>query len=1127
MEEQRNKILDEIYATEKSYVESMGLCIEYFYKELNGDKNPTQMTKEEVQDLFQHYDQILNINKGFKETLDRLKKENKLGLEIGKTFNTFIPFFKVYIPFVSHYDKVNVIMNKYEKDDSFYEAMLKIMNKIPTDVPLDLRSYLIMPVQRLPRYELLLKDLLRHTEESHPDYQNLQMAYEKIRQTTMMVNERSKEFEQRNNVLKVKELINGLNDFELIQPDRSLIMEGELIKVCKKANKPRYFYLFNDLIVYGIGFEKITVSEYFFLKTVKLNYDNRYEHSFQIINDTKSFSVICPDEKTKEKWMTAISKHVEIQRKISNTKEENSRPVWIQDTPNCLICQKQFTTLNRRHHCRKCGKCICGDCSKGKMVLKEGEAAERVCCYCYDPTGQTVKLRHTMRKMPSVDNPEEFFKTLKSPAEQKMEKRTRQRKKSQGVEPPERNDRKTFDELMCVSSPNILEQKETPVSPAPIVFDFVNDTDIHLASSFDKSFPTEVKTSKPKEKTDVKKVTLGEITSTKTSKEKEKKDKSHGETKLNLEMLSDDNNHDQLKDSKKSRSKSGSSSPRSRSHHSKRKQTLDIATQQEKIQPKETLTINIEPTVTSPAPTTTAPTSKRQKKTLSMPMHGKPNDKQLSIQTKIEEKKKQAMTPEQKKEAVLDGLTTLVNGYVESKSPKAVSPCIAEKEQPTQAFNTSFEETFDFSKASMETQSTPATTTATTATKTRKRSHKLRTNTTASEMSSPVINSSPSLGSERNSIPNTFDFNTETNLFNSPDVTPSSETKSPQPVTLWGSSVEEPSQPTPSSNTITMIDCGVVSSQQRMQPQNLAPSQRPLSLSITSVSDIPNTTVMPETFDFTKNDFNTIDMTSKPNETPIQPIEQPSQQQNQEHNSHHEKEQPKQENTPTYQSHHQPTETKETKEKPKRRRRLTSRDRTPSREEKSEQQEDLKKLDVFFQEHQSQQPEQTLVDSTLKVKSPRRHSRSRSRGSSKERKHNQSEESKKMEITIDKPEPTKQAKPSKIRPPKSPSPSFCSKTLPPQRTRHTHQPDEKKQPSSLFQQNVDPRRLSLTKRERIDLIQGKGSPRKEDQEEQKSSGLKRESQVMRNRRLFEEKSRQQKEELMRDSLLRLRFGDKK
>ena len=42
------------------------------------------------------------------------------------------------------------------------------------DKGMDLQSYLVKPVQRLPRYVLLFKDLLRHTDKSHPDYQNIE-----------------------------------------------------------------------------------------------------------------------------------------------------------------------------------------------------------------------------------------------------------------------------------------------------------------------------------------------------------------------------------------------------------------------------------------------------------------------------------------------------------------------------------------------------------------------------------------------------------------------------------------------------------------------------------------------------------------------------------------------------------------------------------------------------------------------------------------------------------------------------------------------------------------------------------------------------------------------------------------
>lgn len=39
---------------------------------------------------------------------------------------------------------------------------------------MEIESYIIKPVQRLPKYVLLYKDLLKHTDSDHPDYDNIQ-----------------------------------------------------------------------------------------------------------------------------------------------------------------------------------------------------------------------------------------------------------------------------------------------------------------------------------------------------------------------------------------------------------------------------------------------------------------------------------------------------------------------------------------------------------------------------------------------------------------------------------------------------------------------------------------------------------------------------------------------------------------------------------------------------------------------------------------------------------------------------------------------------------------------------------------------------------------------------------------
>lgn len=42
----------------------------------------------------------------------------------------------------------------------------------------DLETILVEPIQRLPRYDLIFRDLKKKTETQHPDYENIVKAYE-------------------------------------------------------------------------------------------------------------------------------------------------------------------------------------------------------------------------------------------------------------------------------------------------------------------------------------------------------------------------------------------------------------------------------------------------------------------------------------------------------------------------------------------------------------------------------------------------------------------------------------------------------------------------------------------------------------------------------------------------------------------------------------------------------------------------------------------------------------------------------------------------------------------------------------------------------------------------------------
>lgn len=63
------------------------------------------------------------------------------------------------------------------------------------------------------------------------------------------------------------------------------------------------------------------------------------------------------------------------QQRPSRTSSSSSRqyvvPRWQPDSEvsNCPICGRQFTWLFRRHHCRKCGRVVCNECSPHRITI--------------------------------------------------------------------------------------------------------------------------------------------------------------------------------------------------------------------------------------------------------------------------------------------------------------------------------------------------------------------------------------------------------------------------------------------------------------------------------------------------------------------------------------------------------------------------------------------------------------------------------------------------------------------------------------------------------------------------------------------------------------------------------------
>ncbi|ELP85970.1 Rho/RAC guanine nucleotide exchange factor, putative [Entamoeba invadens IP1] len=385
----RERIITEIVDTEVTYVDSLHTCMVYYYEHFLND-TPQVISTKQTEDIFLFFDQVYNTNKQFLLDIQSSKVAQTLSQNIGELFKNFIPYFRVYYQFLGNTAISLHTLTQLEQSKTIANYFEKLRIAIPGQNKLDVRGFLIMPVQRLPRYNLLLTDLLKNTPQTHTDYPYLIVALKEMKKLTDSANKAITAAERRRKLFLVETRISGFSG-TLVEPHRVFLKEGSLRKVCRKTTKSRYFFLFNDILIYGSGDQShVSVSQVSDVVNIVVKDIPTSVNSFEIFTDKKSFIVFAENVVEKREWMDELEKaaKAEVENLKTRNKESDAfiKPLFVPDdsVTKCMLCGKQFCCFERRHHCRFCGKCICDDCSKYRMPLPPLNLLERGCSACFD-----------------------------------------------------------------------------------------------------------------------------------------------------------------------------------------------------------------------------------------------------------------------------------------------------------------------------------------------------------------------------------------------------------------------------------------------------------------------------------------------------------------------------------------------------------------------------------------------------------------------------------------------------------------------------------------------------------------------------------------------------------------------
>ncbi|KAH6889083.1 hypothetical protein BKA70DRAFT_1330418 [Coprinopsis sp. MPI-PUGE-AT-0042] len=242
----RRKIIDELYETEKTYVEGLDLVYTHFLvpiiKSLD-TPNPI-LNRATLTMTFSNFIDIWNFHRSFFEALGKSKES------IGPLLLSHFPYLSLYNPFITQFTSIVTSLSDLTTPAHQCTPELADREADPRCGRLKLRDWLLSIVQRCPRYLLLLKDLINNTEADDPEYAQLTKAHGLVSKITEALNTSIHAHTQTLALLALQKSTSGL-PFQLISPGRTLLKRGVLLQAERNdPPRPRDFLLFSDCLIW-------------------------------------------------------------------------------------------------------------------------------------------------------------------------------------------------------------------------------------------------------------------------------------------------------------------------------------------------------------------------------------------------------------------------------------------------------------------------------------------------------------------------------------------------------------------------------------------------------------------------------------------------------------------------------------------------------------------------------------------------------------------------------------------------------------------------------------------------------------------------------------------------------------
>ncbi|XP_010118118.1 PREDICTED: uncharacterized protein LOC104475272 [Chlamydotis macqueenii] len=243
---ERKESVLEFVNTEASYGEDLRIIKEEFYLPMQA---AGLLSQEQLLGIFSNIQELIDLNENFLEVLQEeidqafdQGDDDLMTVCIGEIFLEFVnmlPAFQTYC--LQQSSSVNML-NALEKEKELLRIFLNVSQNDNTALRrMNLRSFLMAPLQRVTKYPLLLSRIIKATTEYHPDHGSLREAKSRIESHLEHINMKTKQEGNtwtlrsfRQDSKKKREVINiemretALKTVGWLREETRFVMEGSL-----------------------------------------------------------------------------------------------------------------------------------------------------------------------------------------------------------------------------------------------------------------------------------------------------------------------------------------------------------------------------------------------------------------------------------------------------------------------------------------------------------------------------------------------------------------------------------------------------------------------------------------------------------------------------------------------------------------------------------------------------------------------------------------------------------------------------------------------------------------------------------------------------------------------------------